>query len=128
MPLLLGWRLMLLPVHVMFLERIINPAWSLVFEGEREKPNGPDRHGQRARGHSSDDDPVRFWLRTVAARHRLSGRQQYPRLSTLSTHAKRPVGEKHPRAACQEGASVRFGGAFSSQLMAMSATQLTANS
>jgi P-type Ca2+ transporter type 2C len=39
LPLLLGWPLILLPVHVVFLELIIDPACSLVFEAEREEPN-----------------------------------------------------------------------------------------
>ena len=37
LPLLLGWPLVLLPVHVVFLELIIDPACSLVFEAEREE-------------------------------------------------------------------------------------------
>ncbi len=39
LPLLLGWPLILLPVHVVFLELIIDPAGSLVFEAEREEAN-----------------------------------------------------------------------------------------
>jgi Ca2+-transporting ATPase len=38
-PVLLGWPLVLLPVHVVFLELIIDPACSIAFEAEREEPN-----------------------------------------------------------------------------------------
>jgi P-type Ca2+ transporter type 2C len=36
-PVLLGWPLMLLPVHIVFLELIIDPACTIVFEAEREE-------------------------------------------------------------------------------------------
>jgi Ca2+-transporting ATPase len=36
-PALLGWPLMLLPVHIVFLELIIDPACTVVFETEREE-------------------------------------------------------------------------------------------
>jgi Ca2+-transporting ATPase len=39
LPLVLGWPIILMPVHVVFLELIIDPACSLVFEAEREEPN-----------------------------------------------------------------------------------------
>jgi Ca2+-transporting ATPase len=35
-PLLLGWPLLLMPVHVVFLELIIDPACSIAFEAEPE--------------------------------------------------------------------------------------------
>lgn len=38
LPLLLGWPLVLLPVHIVFLELIIDPASSVVFEMEPENP------------------------------------------------------------------------------------------
>jgi Ca2+-transporting ATPase len=37
-PVLLGLPLILLPVHIVFLELIIDPACSVVFEAEREEP------------------------------------------------------------------------------------------
>ncbi len=37
-PVLLGFPLILLPVHIVFLELIIDPACSVVFEAEREEP------------------------------------------------------------------------------------------
>jgi Ca2+-transporting ATPase len=42
-PVLLGWPMVLLPVHVVFLELIIDPACSIAFEAEREEPNIMDR-------------------------------------------------------------------------------------
>jgi Ca2+-transporting ATPase len=38
-PVLFKWPLALLPVHIVFLELIIDPACSLVFEAEPEEPN-----------------------------------------------------------------------------------------
>ncbi len=37
LPVLLGWPLILLPVHIVFLELIIDPACSIAFEAEREE-------------------------------------------------------------------------------------------
>ena len=37
LPVLLGWPLVLLPVHIVFLELIIDPACSVVFEAEPEE-------------------------------------------------------------------------------------------
>jgi Ca2+-transporting ATPase len=36
-PVLMGWPLALLPVHILFLELIIDPACSIVFEGEEDE-------------------------------------------------------------------------------------------
>jgi Ca2+-transporting ATPase len=38
-PVLLGWPLVLLPVHIVFLELIIDPACSIAFEAEPEEAN-----------------------------------------------------------------------------------------
>jgi P-type Ca2+ transporter type 2C len=38
-PVVLGWPLLLLPVHILFLQLIIDPSCSIVFEAE---PEGPD--------------------------------------------------------------------------------------
>lgn len=38
LPVLLGWPLVLLPVHIVFLELIIDPACSTAFEAEHEEP------------------------------------------------------------------------------------------
>ncbi len=42
-PVLLGWPLVLLPIHVVFLELIIDPACTLVFEAEEDERNVMDR-------------------------------------------------------------------------------------
>ena len=39
LPVLLGWPLILLPVHIVFLELVIDPACSVVFEAEAEEGN-----------------------------------------------------------------------------------------
>jgi P-type Ca2+ transporter type 2C len=46
-PVLLGWPLMLLPVHIVFLELIIDPACTVVFEAEREEPGVMSRTPRR---------------------------------------------------------------------------------
>jgi Ca2+-transporting ATPase len=46
-PVLLGWPLILLPVHIVFLELIIDPACSVVFEAEREEPDIMSRPPRR---------------------------------------------------------------------------------
>jgi Ca2+-transporting ATPase len=38
LPLLFHWPLVLVPIHIMFLQLIIDPACSMVFEGEPENP------------------------------------------------------------------------------------------
>jgi Ca2+-transporting ATPase len=43
LPVLLKWPLVLMPVHIVFLELIIDPACSIVFEAEREEPDVMDR-------------------------------------------------------------------------------------
>lgn len=39
LPLLTGWPLVLYPLHIAFLEMIIDPACSIAFEAEREEPD-----------------------------------------------------------------------------------------
>jgi P-type Ca2+ transporter type 2C len=43
LPVLFGWPLVLLPVHIVFLELIIDPACSVVFEAEPEERNVMER-------------------------------------------------------------------------------------
>ncbi|MBZ5508431.1 MAG: cation-translocating P-type ATPase [Acidobacteriia bacterium] len=47
-PLLLGWPLLLIPVNVVFLELIIDPACSIAFEAEPEEANVMARPPRRA--------------------------------------------------------------------------------
>jgi Ca2+-transporting ATPase len=39
LPVLFGWPLMFFPVHIAFLQFVIDPACSIVFEAEREEPS-----------------------------------------------------------------------------------------
>lgn len=39
LPILFGWPLILLPVHIVFLELVIDPACSIIFESETEEEN-----------------------------------------------------------------------------------------
>ena len=39
LPLLFGWPIVFFPVHVVFLELIIDPACSIAFEAEPEEPD-----------------------------------------------------------------------------------------
>ncbi len=43
MPVLFGWPIVLLPIHIVFLEFIIDPSCTIVFEGESEEPNAMKR-------------------------------------------------------------------------------------
>ena len=58
LPLLFGLPLVLAPVHIVFLELIIDPACSIVFEAEPEEPDSMRRPPRRA------DAPL-FSLRTL---------------------------------------------------------------
>ena len=42
-PVLLGWPMILLPIHIVFLEFIIDPSCTLVFEGESEEEGAMQR-------------------------------------------------------------------------------------
>ncbi|NVD71849.1 cation-translocating P-type ATPase [Duganella sp. BJB1802] len=51
LPVLLGWPILLMPVHILFLQLVIDPACSIVFEAEpieagamAAKPRSPDQH------------------------------------------------------------------------------------
>ncbi|MBK9089892.1 MAG: cation-translocating P-type ATPase [Holophagales bacterium] len=46
-PVLLGWPLALLPIHIVFLELIIDPACTIVFEAEADEPGVMDRPPRR---------------------------------------------------------------------------------
>jgi len=48
-PVLFGWPLILLPVHVVFLELIIDPACSIVFEAEPAEPDVMERPPRNTR-------------------------------------------------------------------------------
>jgi len=54
LPVLLGWPLVLMPLHIVFLEMVIDPACSIVFEAEREHADvmrrDPRRPGTRLFG------------------------------------------------------------------------------
>jgi Ca2+-transporting ATPase len=52
LPILLGWPLALLPIHIVFLELIIDPACSVVFEAETEEKNIMRRKPRR------EDEPL----------------------------------------------------------------------
>lgn len=59
LPVLLNWPLVLLPVHIVFLELIIDPACSVVFEAEAEEANVMRRNPRSLK------DPM-FNKRTIA--------------------------------------------------------------
>ncbi|MDD1669307.1 MAG: cation-translocating P-type ATPase [Methanomicrobiales archaeon] len=46
-PVLLGWPLILLPIHIVFLELIIDPSCSVVFEAEPDEPGIMNRPPRR---------------------------------------------------------------------------------
>ena len=57
LPVLLGWPLILLPVHIVFLQLIIDPACSIVFEAEPPEPEAM-RAPPRSRHSRLFDAPV----------------------------------------------------------------------
>lgn len=59
LPVLFGWPMIFFPVHIAFLELIIDPACSIVFEAEREEPDTMQRPPRRP------DEPL-FGGRTLA--------------------------------------------------------------
>ena len=54
LPILFGWPLILFPVHIVFLEFVIDPACSIVFEAEREQKGVMQRPPRPKRGHLFD--------------------------------------------------------------------------
>jgi Ca2+-transporting ATPase len=48
LPVLLGWPLVLFPVHIVFLELIVDPACSVAFEAEPSDPSLMDRPPRRS--------------------------------------------------------------------------------
>lgn len=46
-PVLFGWPMILMPIHIVFLEFIIDPSCTLVFEAEKESPNTMKRAPRR---------------------------------------------------------------------------------
>jgi Ca2+-transporting ATPase len=53
-PVLLGWPLVLLPLHIVFLELIVDPACSIAFEAEPEAPDVMRRPPRRPGEHALD--------------------------------------------------------------------------
>jgi len=51
LPLALGWPLFAFPVHIVFLEFVIDPACSIVFEAERSDPRAMERPPRSPRDH-----------------------------------------------------------------------------
>jgi Ca2+-transporting ATPase len=49
LPVLFQWPMVLLPVHILFLELIIDPACSTIFEAEKEEPGLMQRHPRNQR-------------------------------------------------------------------------------
>lgn len=47
LPVLLGWPLLLFPMHILFLEFVIDPACAFVFEADRESPDLMHRKPRR---------------------------------------------------------------------------------
>nr|WP_269148807.1 cation-translocating P-type ATPase [Achromobacter piechaudii] len=53
-PVLLGWPMLLMPVHIVFLQLIIDPACSVVFEAEPLEPDAMTEPPRRADAHLFD--------------------------------------------------------------------------
>lgn len=62
LPVLFNWPLVLLPVHIVFLELIIDPACSIVFEAEAEELNIMSRMPRNIRAPLFDRSTITFSL------------------------------------------------------------------
>jgi Ca2+-transporting ATPase len=54
LPLLLGWPIVLFPIHIVFVEMIVDPACSIAFEAEPEEPDVMRRPPRDARARLFD--------------------------------------------------------------------------
>ncbi|MDD1715784.1 MAG: cation-translocating P-type ATPase [Methanolinea sp.] len=61
-PVLFGWPLLLMPIQIVFLELIIDPACSVVFEAEREEPAIMQQSPRRPRDRILDRSTVSIAL------------------------------------------------------------------
>ena len=91
MPILLGWPLVLLPIHVVFLELIIDPACTVVFEADE------DERGVMERPPRSLEEPL-FGRRGLLVGLVQGGGELVAELALLAW-ALPTVGEKGARAA-----------------------------
>ena len=88
-PVLLGWPLVLLPVHIVFLELIIDPACTVVFEAEEDEADVMDRPPRRL------DEPI-FGGRGLLLGLRAGARPSSPSTSPSSGGRSRPTGSPWP--------------------------------
>jgi P-type Ca2+ transporter type 2C len=58
LPILFGWPLVFFPVHIVFLEFVIDPACSIVFEAEPEQKGVMQRPPRPKRGHLFDTSTI----------------------------------------------------------------------
>ena len=89
-PVVLGWPLFLFPVHVVFLEFVIDPACSLVFEAERSEKNVMHRPPR--------DPRERLFTREMVAEGVLLGFGAFVAVAVVYGSALALVGENQARA------------------------------
>ena len=90
LPVLLGWPLFLFPVHVVFLEFVIDPACSLVFEAERAEKDVMQRPPR--------DPRAPLFTREMVARGVLLGLATFVAVAVVFGTALELVGENQARA------------------------------
>jgi P-type Ca2+ transporter type 2C len=94
-PVLLGWPMLLLPVHILFLQLIIDPACSVVFEAERLEADAMKSRPRRPEARLFDAAAITrgLWqgmglllllLGTYAAARRFSGSDDIARALTFT--------------------------------------------
>ena len=94
-PVLLGWPMLLLPVHILFLQLIIDPACSVVFEAEpleadamKSRPRRPDARlfdaASITRGLWQGTGLLLLLLGTYAVARRISGSDDMARALTFT--------------------------------------------
>ena len=89
-PVLAGWPLFLFPVHIVFLEFVIDPACSLVFEAERSKDDVMDRPPR--------DSRQSLFSRDIVVQSAVLGVAAFAAVVAIYGSALADVGEKQARA------------------------------
>ena len=62
LPVMLGWPMLLMPVHILFLQLIIDPACSVVFEAEPLEPGAMKAPPRRSDAHLFDAEVIKRGL------------------------------------------------------------------
>ena len=101
------WPLLLLPVHIVFLELIIDPSCSLIFEAEEAEPDAMNRPPRNPR--------ERLFTPAAIATSLLPGRRHAGRIArrVRRRHRARTVDRRRPRRVLHDARALPIGCSFS---------------